>query len=247
MSGRVDLTWELQPEMLVLRWTERGGPSTQPPTTPGFGIRVISASIERQLDGEVRFEWHPEGLHCSLAVPRGDKIEPLARVSAHRMAVDVKPALPLQLETGNRLLLVEDEILVAMMMRDVLTEFGFTVIGPFPRVSEAMVAAVHDDIDAGIIDVNLGGEFVYPVADVLVARKIPFVFITGYGVESIDGRFGQVPIIKKPVQRQVLQKIFTPASCEEPARFSKGRHGAERDGFGRATPADHPLDKAGIA
>ena len=84
-----------------------------------------------------------------------------------------------------------------------------------------MIAAVHDDIDAGIIDVNLGGEFVYPVADVLVARKIPFVFITGYGVESIDGRFGQVPIIKKPVQRQVLQKIFTPASCEEPARFRK--------------------------
>ena len=78
----------------------------------------------------------------------------------------------------------------------------------------------------------------------LVARKIPFVFITGYGVESIDGRFGQVPIIKKPVQRQVLQKIFTPASCEEPARFPKGRHGAERDGFGRAS---HPLDKAGIA
>ena len=144
-------------------------------------------------------------------------------------------AFPLQLTTGNRVLLVEDEILVAMMMRDILTELGFTVIGPFARVSEAMIAAVHDDIDAGIIDVNLGGEFVYPVADVLVARKIPFVFITGYGVESIDGRFGQVPIIKKPVQRQVLQKIFTPASCEEPARFPKGRHGAERDGFGRAS------------
>jgi hypothetical protein len=67
---------------------------------------------------------------------------------------------------------------------------------------------VHDEIDAGIIDINLGGEFVYPVADVLAARKIPFVFVTGYGVESIDGRFGYVPIVKKPVQRQVLQKLF---------------------------------------
>ncbi len=145
----------------------------------------------------------------------------------------------MQLATGNRVLLVEDEILVAMMMRDILTELGFTVIGPFSRVSEAMVAAVHDDIDAGIIDVNLGGEFVYPVADVLVARKIPFVFITGYGVESIDGRFGQVPIIKKPVQRQVLQKIFVPAHCDEPARFSKGKYGAEREGPRRATSVDH--------
>ena len=234
MSGRVDLTWELQPEMLVLRWTERGGPSTQPPTTPGFGIRVISASIERQLDGEVRFEWHPEGLHCSLAVPRGDKIEPLARVSAHRMAVDVKPALPLQLETGNRLLLVEDEILVAMMMRDILTDLGFTVVGPFSRLSEAMVAAVHESIDAGIIDINLGGEFVYPVADVLAARKLPFVFVTGYGVESIDGRFAHVPIVKKPVQRQALQSIFLPVECEPATAPPNGRYAAARGTLSRA-------------
>src|SRR5882724_8666972 len=230
MSGRVNLTWELRPESLVLRWTESGGPPTQPPATPGFGIRVIGASIERQLDGEARFEWQPEGLRCSLAVPRGDKIEPLARVSAHRMIVDVKPALPLQLETGNRLLLVEDEILVAMMMRDILTDLGFTVVGPFSRLSEAMVAAVHEEIDAGIIDINLGGEFVYPVADVLAARKLPFVFVTGYGIESIDSRFGYVPIVKKPVQRQVLQKIFVPADSGEPAKFSQRRYGAGRLG-----------------
>jgi PAS domain S-box-containing protein len=248
MSGRVQLSWELKPDRLLLRWAESGGPPVVAPASPGFGIRVIGASVERQLEGEAQFDWNPEGLHCTLSVPCSDKIGPFAHEGqGRRTNGEDKPPLPLQLMTGNRVLLVEDEILVAMMMRDVLTEFGFTVIGPFPRVSEAMVAAVHDDIDAGIIDVNLGGEFVYPVADVLVARKIPFVFITGYGVESIDGRFGQVPIIKKPVQRQVLQKIFTPASCEEPARFSKGRHGAERDGFGRATPADHPLDKAGIA
>jgi hypothetical protein len=80
-----------------------------------------------------------------------------------------------------------------------------------------MIAAVHDDIDAGIIDVNLGGEFVYPVADVLIARKIPFVFVTGYGVESIEGRFGHVPIVKKPVQHQALQRIFiAPDPAAEP-------------------------------
>jgi len=98
-----------------------------------------------------------------------------------------------------------------------------------------MVAAVHDDIDAGIIDVNLGGEFVYPVADVLAAREIPFVFITGYGVESIDSRFGYVPIVKKPVQRQVLQKIFIPAESGEPAKFSQRRYGTGR--LGRAASA----------
>jgi hypothetical protein len=230
MSGRVRLNWELQPDNLILRWLESGGPPAQPPASPGFGIRVISASVERQLEGEVRFEWHPQGLHCSLAVPRGDKIEPMVRhAGANRMAAEDKPALPIKLDSGNRILLVEDEILVAMMMRDILSELGFLVIGPFSRLSEAMIAAVHDEIDGGIIDINLGGEFVYPVADVLVARNIPFVFVTGYGVESIDDRFGFISIIKKPVQRQALQKIFIPADCEEPAAFGDGTFGTGRE------------------
>jgi PAS domain S-box-containing protein len=238
ISGRVKLTWDLQPDQLVLRWIETGGPTTQPPASAGFGIRVISASIERQLEGEARFEWLPEGLRCSLAVPCGDQIEPMARLAGgHRQTDEDKPALPIKLETGNRLLLVEDEVLVAMMMRDILTELGFSVVGPFSRLPDAMVAAVHDEIDAGIIDVNLGGEFVYPVADVLVARKIPFVFVTGYGVESIDGRFRDVPIIKKPVQRQVLQKIFVPADCDEPAKLPSRRLG---NGLRRAMSVGQP-------
>src|SRR6266436_3763268 len=64
MSGQVNVSWELQSHSLILRWTESGGPSTVPPASPGFGIRVISASIERQLDGEAKFDWHPEGLRC---------------------------------------------------------------------------------------------------------------------------------------------------------------------------------------
>ncbi len=241
MSGRVTLNWELQPDSLVLRWAETDGPPASAPASPGFGIRVISASVERQLEGEAVFDWRPEGLHCTLSVPRGDKISPLAHdVVGRRTNGEDKPALPLQLVTGNRVLVVEDEILVAMMMRDILTELEFDVIGPFSRVSEAMVAAVHDEFDAGIIDVNLGGEFVYPVADVLMARKIPFVFITGYGVESIDGRFGHVPIIKKPIQRQLLQNIFVTADGDEATKVAGGRYGANREGLRRALSVGQP-------
>jgi two-component SAPR family response regulator len=130
-----------------------------------------------------------------------------------------------------------------MMMRDMLSELGFSVIGPFSRLSEAMVAAVHDEVDGAIIDINLGGEFVYPVADVLVARNIPFVFVTGYGVESIEQRFGFVPVIKKPVQRQALQKIFIPADGDEPAAFGEFVS-AETD----CAPARaRSLNKSGVA
>jgi len=233
LSGRVQLTWELQSHSLVLRWAENGGPPAVPPASPGFGIKVISASVERQFEGEAHFDWQREGLHCSLTVPRGDEIEPMARhAGPHRMPGEEKSTLPIKLEGGNRIILVEDEILVAMMMRDILSDLGFSVVGPFSRLSEAMIAAVHDDIDAGIIDVNLGGEFVYPVAEVLVARDIPFIFVTGYGVESIDDRFASVPVIKKPVQRQVLQTIFAPAVREEAAAFST--FGARRRGLRRA-------------
>jgi PAS domain S-box-containing protein len=215
ISGCVQLKWELKPDSLILHWIESGGPAIAPPASPGFGIRVISASIERQLEGDARFDWHPQGLRCSLVVPRGNNIEPLARHAGTPRIAEDRNALPIKLDNGNRVLLVEDEILVAMMMRDTLTELGFSVVGPFSRLAEAMVAAVHDELDAGIIDINLGGEFVYPVAGVLVARRIPFVFVTGYGVESIDGRFGSVPVIKKPLHRQMLEKFFVRADCGE--------------------------------
>jgi PAS domain S-box-containing protein len=235
LSGRVAVAWELQAEGLLLRWTESGGPLVQPPRSPGFGIRVIGISVERQLDGKAGFHWRPEGLHCTLCVPHGDIIDASARhTGTYRTVAEDKPALPLRLKTGNRILLVEDEILVAMMMKDILSELGLSVVGPFTKLSEAMVAAVHDEIDAGIIDINLGGEFVYPVADVLKARQIPFVFVTGYGVESIEPRFGSVPVIKKPVQRNQLQKIFVPADNEVPVELSSRRYAAEQSNFGRA-------------
>ena len=78
MSGRVTLTWDLTPDRLVMRWVERDGPPVAAPASPGFGIRVISASVERQLEGEATFDWRPEGLHCTLSVPRGEELSPLA-------------------------------------------------------------------------------------------------------------------------------------------------------------------------
>jgi PAS domain S-box-containing protein len=209
ISGQVQAIWDLQPDRLVLNWTEQGGPAVHPPASAGFGIRVISASIERQLGGEAHFEWRPDGLHCSLSVPRGEKIGPMAhRTDRLHTSSEGNNTLPLRLATGNRILLVEDEILVAMMMRDILTDLGFTVVGPYSRFSEAMVAAVHEKIDAAIVDINIGGQMIYPVAEVMVARQIPFVFVTGYGIESIEGRFGHVPVIKKPVQQKTLEGIF---------------------------------------
>ena len=76
-------------------------------------------------------------------------------------------------------MLVEDEVIVGMMMRDLLDEIGCVVSGPLHSVSEALPVAARADLDFAILDVNLGGETVYPVAELLTARRIPFLFLTG--------------------------------------------------------------------
>jgi two-component SAPR family response regulator len=91
-----------------------------------------------------------------------------------------------------------------MMLADMLSELGHMVDGPYSRLTDAVAAARNGDIQAGVLDVNLGGDSIYTVADILTARCIPFVFVTGYGADSIDRRFADVPVLQKPIERQKL-------------------------------------------
>ena len=207
-SGMGKAYLEIWSGNLVLDWLEIGGPPVEPPTSTGYGSEVISASIERQLDGAVTFDWGRDGLHCTLSVPLDDKLKPAERANGGQPTPlrEQVVAIP-QILVGNRLLLVEDEALVAMALKDMLTELGFEVVGAFNKVTEAL-AVVTNHVNAAVLDVNLGGELIYPVADSLVAKGVPFVFITGYGAEAIDGRFASYRVLQKPIQRQMLQNTF---------------------------------------
>jgi PAS domain S-box-containing protein len=206
-SGRVELAWDVRPGSLVLEWTENGGPAVEPPRTKGYGTRVIGASIERQLGGSATFEWRREGLRCVLAIPRSDKARLAERANGSATPVEPVRAEPVVL-AGNRMLLVEDEALVAMAMKDALVAFGFDVLGAYSTAADALAAAAENEIDAAILDINLGGELVYPVADYLVGKDVPIVFATGYGAETIDSRFAKVPVLRKPIDRELLQNAF---------------------------------------
>ena len=208
-AGWVRLTWEIRSGNLVLDWLEIGGPPVEPPSTTGYGSEVISASIERQLDGAVTFDWGRDGLHCTLSVPLDDKLKPAERANGGQPTPLREQAVAVpQILVGNRLLLVEDEALVAMALKDMLTELGFEVVGAFNKVTEALAVVTNQDVNAAVLDVNLGGELIYPVADSLVAKGVPFVFITGYGAEAIDDRFASYRVLQKPIQRQMLQNTF---------------------------------------
>jgi PAS domain S-box-containing protein len=215
VSGKVSLRWTSDGRTIAFTWTESGGPETSKPATLGFGTRIVLASVERQLGGQVAFDWQPHGLICTFSVPQGDKNEAAERYgSARRAERDAAAPDPRIAISGNRVMIVEDEALVAMLLTESLTTLGCSVVGPFSRCSDAIAAVEANGIDAAILDVNLDGEMVYPLADLLIERGVPFIFVTGYGSESIDHRFTHIHVIQKPVERHVLQRIFVPATDE---------------------------------
>jgi DNA-binding response OmpR family regulator len=97
-----------------------------------------------------------------------------------------------------RVLVVEDEYLVAVLIKEILESAGCVVMGPIPRLSEALDAVKHETYDAAVLDVNLAGERIDPVAKALSCRDVPFIFVTGYGTGGLPREFNERPRLCKP-------------------------------------------------
>ncbi|HVZ99300.1 MAG TPA: response regulator [Caulobacterales bacterium] len=210
-DGRVKVDWELDGDCLKVRWAESGGPAVTKPSKIGFGAKVIRAGVTAQLGGEVDFEWRKAGLVCTMLLPR-EHFTP-APFSAKAGATREEAPPPMvngQSIAGKRILLVEDEPLVAMMMAQILNDLGAHVVGPVSALAEA-ASISPESIDAAVLDVNIEGEYVYPVADQLAACGAPFVFVTGYEAESIEARFSAAPVLAKPIEPQTLADALASA------------------------------------
>jgi len=100
---------------------------------------------------------------------------------------------------GLRVLLVEDEAIIAIMLEDMLADLGCEVVGPAANIAEATQLATSEALGGAFLDVNLGGESVYPLADLLAARGIPFVFVSGYGPAGIAAGYSGALVLSKPI------------------------------------------------
>jgi CheY-like chemotaxis protein len=109
---------------------------------------------------------------------------------------------------AKRILVVEDELMIRMLLEDMLGELGYTVAAEAARIEEALEAAKTADFDLAILDVNLNGQPVSPVADALVARGTPFVFATGYGERGLPESYRGRPTLKKPFQLEGLKQML---------------------------------------
>ena len=110
-----------------------------------------------------------------------------------------------------RLLVVEDEALVAMAMEDMLSDLGCIVVDVAGTLAQALsrIDALAGELDGAVLDVNLGGERVYPAADALARLGVPFIFATGYGPDGLRQLYPQVPVLAKPVLTAALGAALT--------------------------------------
>lgn len=108
-----------------------------------------------------------------------------------------------------RILIVEDEMLVAMLIEDAITDLGHEIVGPAMRLETALDTAAKEQIDAAILDINLAGKQSFPVADILTSRGIPFMFASGYGSAGLIEPYKEAPILQKPFAPHQLEAMLT--------------------------------------
>lgn len=200
-TGRVEVRWKRTADGgFELTWTESGGPRVSSPARLGFGSTLLEQVTGRELNGEAEIEYHPGGVrvrlragaHAVAARPENTPVVPTARAVETIVASSGQANLK-----GARVLIVEDAVLLALELETGLSEAGADIVGPAYELAEAL-ALLDQPIDAAVLDANLNGLSVTPVAEALAKRGIPFVFATGYGESGgAPGGF-EAPVIRKP-------------------------------------------------
>lgn len=109
---------------------------------------------------------------------------------------------------GLRVLVVEDEMMVSMLIEDMLGDLGCKVVGPASRLDEALALAGEAEIDCAVLDVNLGGQSIFPLADLLRAKGAPFAFATGYGDAGLRDVDRGSPVLQKPFRETDLAHVL---------------------------------------
>ena len=205
-EGRVEIEWShkragTDKETFELTWREKGGPAVEPPSVQGFGSTVICTLAEANLNAMVELDFAAGGLSWRLQCPAAN-VEEVCSEPVFEVTKPVRGNVPAS--AHPRVLVVEDEALIALEIAHVLSDAGFDVIGPARAVAAALSLIEESGCDVAVLDVNLGGETSEPVAWRLLAKGTPFVTLSGYSRAQHPPVFSSAPVLAKPLQPELL-------------------------------------------
>ena len=115
---------------------------------------------------------------------------------------------------SKRVLVVEDELMIRMLLEGMLTDLGHSVVAEAGRIEEALTLATEAEFDIAVLDVNLHGKPITPVVEVLVARGRPFIFASGFGQQGVPEPYRDSPTLQKPFQSEALAKAIEKAAAK---------------------------------
>jgi light-regulated signal transduction histidine kinase (bacteriophytochrome)/CheY-like chemotaxis protein len=210
--GTVHVAAEPASDGLWLRWRERGGPTVQPPERRGFGSVIVERTLVFDLQGKTEIRFAPAGFEADFFIP----LEHIASVSEHDHAPQAreesvsKPVLladrPLE---GVTVLLVEDNLLIALEAEEMLTDLGARLV-----VSASTLRAAEDAISAhefgfAMLDINVGRGTSFDLARRLREAAMPYIFASGYGDQAaLDSDRSASIIVQKPYERDHLRRAI---------------------------------------
>ena len=201
--GQLSITWDTHTSAdteLFITWKETGVPKVRVPTSRGFGTTLIERTLAAH-GGDAAVRYGADGILWEIRLPLPEQVrqswipraegaaEPETRLIGANDSADLR---------GMRVLVVEDEALVAMEIEAQLSAEGCRVIGPAGTVERAKALVDGTELDAALLDANLGGQPVHELAAALTQRGIPFAFATGYGRDGLPQEFQQAAVLTKP-------------------------------------------------
>ncbi len=193
----------------LLDWTERNGPAVMPPTREGFGTALLDRSIPYDLGGESAMAYPPEGLTAAFRLPaRHVRRKPGAR-PGNNGTVEAVTTSSRDLPRDIRIMLLEDQMLIAMDVEGMLADRGFTSVSTVNSVAEANKLIGRAPPALAVLDINLGDDTSISVAQRLLQLGVPFVFATGYGEgRVIPPELSDVPVVRKPYDAENLLRAL---------------------------------------
>lgn len=200
-NGKVEVTWKIVEGNLVLLWCEKGGPATTEPEQFGFGARMLKQVVTKQINGELDYDWRPEGLSVTITMPSS-----IFKRSQASKSVSIPPTTEIPEDgAGRRVLIVEDNALISMELETTLEEGGYAIVGRANSVTEAhALITTGAEIDLVVLDIDLNGEYSFPIADLLIEKNIPFTFASGFETMAKDNGY-TAPVLRKPVNGNTLK------------------------------------------